>query len=175
MLGRVSFIAGMLTLVLVSGVPVALSMGNPATTPLTVNMPSGAGLPSGAPGYAPDTITVVIGVNNTVMWTNGDTVAHTVTSDNQTAGGSPLYDSGMMKAGANFTYTYTTPGKFTYHCTYHSWMVGTVIVLASTTPAPEFPTAWLAVILFAVIAAVMVAAPRLRGAAGLPVGRTSPQ
>lgn len=173
MLGRVLVIAGMLTLLLVSGLPAAMSMGNAATT-VTVNIPSGAGQSNGAPGYSPDSITVVIGVNNTVTWTNGDTVAHTVTSDNVSAAGKPFFDSGSIAAGANYNFTFTSPGRYTYHCNYHSWMTGSVTVLASTTPAPEFPTAWLAVILFAAIAAVMVAAPRLRGAAGLPVRRTSP-
>src|ERR1700691_1628896 len=40
------------------------------TAMVQVSMPNGAGNPSGAPGYAPDNITVIIGINNTVNWTN---------------------------------------------------------------------------------------------------------
>ena len=74
-------------------------------------------------GYSPDTITVVIGINNTVFWTNGDSAPHTVTSD--TAG---VFNSGNMNSGDTFQFTFTTPGTYTYHCTYHSWMQGTVVV-----------------------------------------------
>ena len=100
-----------------------------------ISIPSGAGSPSGAPGYAPDVVTVVIGVNSTVTWTNDDTAGagtpHTVTSLNTTAGVA-AFDSGNMNAGQTFTYNFTTPGTYLYHCDYHSWMTGTVVVKANT-------------------------------------------
>jgi plastocyanin len=96
-----------------------------------VEIPSGAGNPSGAPGYAPDTVTVVMGVNNTVVWTNDDTAGvgthHTVTSTSVPAGASS-FNSGDVAPGATFTYTFTAPGTYQYDCVYHSWMLGTVIV-----------------------------------------------
>ncbi len=49
-------------------------------------MPNGAGNPNGAPGYAPDNLTLVIGVNNTVTWTNNDSAHHTVTSTKRPRG-----------------------------------------------------------------------------------------
>jgi plastocyanin len=73
-------------------------------------------------GYSPDVITVVIGVNNTVVWTNRDSSPHTVTQD---GGG---FDSGPLNQGATFVHTFTTAGVYHYHCSYHSWMTGTVIV-----------------------------------------------
>ena len=159
---RFSIVAGMLALLFVSGLTAALPLASAQST-VAVTIPSGAGSgPSAAPGYSPDTITVVMGVNNTVTWTNDDTVPHTVTADNETAG-APVFNSGNLASGADFTYTFTTSGTYSYHCNYHSWMTGTVIVLASNTPVPEFPVAWLAVILFAVVAAAILAAPRLRG------------
>ena len=72
--------------------------------------------------YGPDSVTVVIGVNNTVEWTNNDTATHTVTAN----GGS--FDSGPISPGATFTYEFLTPGVYEYHCTYHPWMTGTVTV-----------------------------------------------
>ncbi len=72
-------------------------------------------------------------MNNTVTWTNDDTtgpgVPHTVTALNTTAG-APAFDSGNLVAGASFTYTFTVPGTYQYHCDYHSWMTGTVTVVA---------------------------------------------
>jgi len=67
-------------------------------------------------------IHVVIGVNNTVMWTNNDGTVHTVTS---TTG---VFDSGYLNPGQSWTYTFTKDGTYQYHCTLHNWMTGTVIV-----------------------------------------------
>jgi len=81
---------------------------------------------SAAPFYSPQTITVVIGVNNTVTWTNGDTVPHTVTATDGS------FNSGNLNPGQAWSHTFTTPGTYTYYCSYHSWMKGTVIVLAAS-------------------------------------------
>ena len=72
--------------------------------------------------YSPSTITVVVGVNNTVTWINNDNAPHTVTA----TGGS--FDSGNLNQGQSWTHTFTTPGTYTYRCTYHPWMTGTIIV-----------------------------------------------
>ena len=80
--------------------------------------------------FNPEVVTVVIGVNNTVVWTNGDTAIHTVTSVTQTASGAPLFNSGDMGMGAQFSYTFTAPGTYTYICIYHGDMVGKVVVEA---------------------------------------------
>jgi len=94
---------------------------------LKVSIPSGASSPSNAPGYAPDNITLIIGVNNTVTWTNNDSVDHTVTSTSVPTGATS-FDSGIMAAGATFTQTFTLPGTYQYHCSLHSWMKATVTV-----------------------------------------------
>jgi plastocyanin len=98
---------------------------------VNVTIPNGAGVPpqgytQGAKtqyGFSPDTITVVIGVNNTVNFINGDIAAHTATSDV-----SGLFDTGIMAPGASMAFTLTTAGTFTYRCTIHAWMQGTIIV-----------------------------------------------
>jgi len=77
--------------------------------------------------FQPGDITLVIGVNNTVMWTNNDGAPHTVTSVSVPAGAAKL-DSGNMSPGATFAYTFTVPGTYKYVCTYHYWMQGTVVV-----------------------------------------------
>jgi plastocyanin len=160
---RVSLAAGALVLALVSGL-VLVPMASAQST-VTVIIPNGAGSEaSSAPGYVPDTVTVVIGVNNTVTWKSFDQYAHTVTSLSVPPGAQG-FNSETLPPGKNFTVTFTVPGTYDYYCTLHSWMSGTVIVKpASTVPAPEFPATLLAVTLFAVIAAVMLAAPRLRPA-----------
>jgi plastocyanin len=92
-----------------------------------VNITAGAGAgPAGAPGYSPDVITVVIGVNNTVQWTNQDVAVHSVTATNSTFSSA----AGGMNSGDTYVYQFTSPGTFPYHCVYHAWMSGMVIVKA---------------------------------------------
>lgn len=154
---------GALTLVLLSGVFAALPAASAITT-VQDSMPAGAGNgPASAPGFAPAALTLVIGVNNTVTWTNNDSPSHHDVASTSVPSGASAIASPDMPPGATFTYTFTVPGTYQIVCTYHSWMMMTVVVTgSSTTSTPEFPAAWLAVILFAVIATVMVAAPRVR-------------
>ena len=72
--------------------------------------------------YSPPTITVVIGVNNTVTWINNDIAPHTVTANDGN------FDSGILNPGQSWTHTFTTPGTYTYRCTLHPWMTGIIIV-----------------------------------------------
>jgi plastocyanin len=92
---------------------------------VVVTMPAGVGS-SNTLNYAPPSITVVIGINNTVTWVNKDQAIHTVTATDNS------FNSGNILPGASFTYTFTTPGTFTYSCIYHSWMKGTVVVKQSS-------------------------------------------
>jgi plastocyanin len=98
----------------------------PKGTYVNVTIPSGASAPSGAPGYSPDKITVVIGKNSTVWWTNADAAAHTVTQD----GSSPIFNSGNLDSGQTYFFNFTIAGTYTYHCAYHPWMTGSVTVVA---------------------------------------------
>lgn len=94
---------------------------------VNVTIPSGAySGPSAAPGFSPDTVTVVIGVNNTVVWVNNDLATHTATSVDHS------WDTGDIAAGASSSLTFNTPGTYKYACIYHYWMTGTVIVKAGT-------------------------------------------
>ena len=89
-----------------------------------VIIPLGAGANSTSIYYSPSPITVVIGKNNTITWVNDDDVPHTVTADNGS------FNSGNLNPGDSWTQTFTQPGTYTYHCNYHPWMRGTVIVKA---------------------------------------------
>ena len=113
----------------------AVSTASPATAafpqtraapdPVKVSIPNGTSTNTASPGYSPATITVVIGVNNTVTWTNNDLSVHTVTANDKS------FSSGDMAPGVSFSFTFTTPGIYSYHCVYHSWMSGTVVVKAA--------------------------------------------
>ncbi|HYB84540.1 MAG TPA: cupredoxin domain-containing protein [archaeon] len=96
----------------------------PAVKSVHVSIVPGAS--SYVTGYDPDNITVVIGVNNTVVWTNNDNEPHTVTASDGS------FDSGNMNPGGTFTYTFTRPGTYSYICTYHPWMRGFVTVVSQS-------------------------------------------
>jgi len=74
--------------------------------------------------YYPQTVTVVLGVNNTVTWVSHSLADDTVTGINGT------WASGSIAPGQTFSYTFTAPGTYPYRCIYHPWMVGSVRVLA---------------------------------------------
>jgi plastocyanin len=70
--------------------------------------------------FKPGTITVT--VNTTINWTNKDGLDHTVTSN------TGLFDSGIMKSNGTYSYKFTSAGTYSYHCTIHPTMTGTVQV-----------------------------------------------
>ena len=70
--------------------------------------------------YSPATLTVAPGT--TVTWTSRDDEPHTVTSRDS------LFTSGGLDADESFSYTFTTPGTYTYFCKLHPEMNGTIVV-----------------------------------------------
>jgi plastocyanin len=76
--------------------------------------------------FTPRDTAVQVGGTVTWTWSAGAT-QHTVT---YTSGPTPLpASSGTLAAPASFSTTFTTVGKYTYHCTIHSGMDGTVTVV----------------------------------------------
>ena len=106
--------------------------GISTTTSATQGSPSGAAVSivQGSAAnttsvyYSPQVLTVVVGVNNTVTWTNDDQAPHTVTATDGS------FNSGNLNAGQAWSYTFTKAGVYTYFCSYHPWMKGTIIVKA---------------------------------------------
>jgi plastocyanin len=75
--------------------------------------------------FQPQQITVRVGT--TITWTNQDSVAHTVTAGSRDTP-TGLFDPGEIAAGGPFSFTFTEPGTYEYHCALHPGMDGTVIV-----------------------------------------------
>lgn len=59
-------------------------------------------------------------VGDTVWWVNEGSAPHTVTSD--------LFDSGTIRTGNGFSFTFEEPGEYSYWCKNHPGMEGTVTV-----------------------------------------------
>jgi plastocyanin len=75
--------------------------------------------------FTPAQLTVKVGT--TVVWTSEDNVPHTVTADDGS------FDSGNLKKGDSFKFTFTKAGEFPYYCAYHGTaggggMSGTITV-----------------------------------------------
>src|SRR6266550_3839131 len=81
--------------------------------------------------FVPPTTTVRVG--DTVSWTNRDAFSHTSTSD------TGAWNSDVIRAGSSFSFTFRAAGTFTYHCAIHTFMHGTIVVQAVTTPQPTAP------------------------------------
>jgi plastocyanin len=82
---------------------------------------------------------VTIGVGDTIRWENVGVSVHHAGSDPSTAikasdvanpDGAKPFDSGLIKPGESFSYTFTKPGIYKYVCIAHegSGMLGQVTV-----------------------------------------------
>jgi nitrite reductase (NO-forming) len=78
--------------------------------------------------FDPNPLVVVIGVNNTVVWANDDTLAHTATSR------TGVWDTGLIQPGQGASFTFTAAGTYEYYCLPHPNMVGTIIVQDAAAP-----------------------------------------
>jgi plastocyanin len=73
--------------------------------------------------FSPQQITVKSG--DTVIWTNRDDIPHTVTSTTKSFG------SKVLDTNESFSFTFATPGSFSYFCALHPHMTGSVVVEAN--------------------------------------------
>lgn len=70
--------------------------------------------------FVPARLTVTAGAS--VTWINRDETPHTVVSNDKTI------RSGALDTGDQFQYRFATPGTYSYHCSLHPQMTGTIIV-----------------------------------------------
>ena len=78
---------------------------------------------AGSKSFSPNPVEVNVG--ETVTWVNDDSGIHTVTSKDG------VFDSGIMGKGQSFSYTFDKWGEYSYNCSPHPNMVGTVVVTES--------------------------------------------
>lgn len=95
-----------------------------------VVIPTGTSL-NHALNFDPSVLVLVIGVNNSVTWTNMDTTDHTATFTIVPAGVTASSISATdIPPGTSFgPITFTVAGNYSYHCQFHpGWMRGMIIV-----------------------------------------------
>jgi plastocyanin len=71
--------------------------------------------------FSPAGITIAHG--DTVVWTNNDTITHTVTSNTGT-----VLNSGGIAPGMTYRHVFATAGVYDYHCSIHTTMHGAITV-----------------------------------------------
>lgn len=112
------------------------STNTPSVTPVTPSSPAVNPSPTPTPtpnpapvirnvaiqnfAFSPTSITIKKG--DTVVWTNKDSVTHNVIGSS----GGP--SSSSIGAGETYSFTFNNVGTFSYHCSIHPSMVGTVVV-----------------------------------------------
>lgn len=74
--------------------------------------------------FVPATLSVTVGT--TVQWSNNGNTTHNVIAD-----GGGFTSSGDLSGKTSYKFTFTTPGSYPYHCSYHAAtynMKGTISV-----------------------------------------------
>lgn len=96
-----------------------------AANPQQSNTVSIVGLES--PFFVPNTLNIKAGTTVTFVNTDGNT--HTVTSVKAgTTEPDGTFDSGVLRAGKTFSYTFNSPGTYEYICMIHTHMRGVIQV-----------------------------------------------
>jgi len=122
----------------VFAVLVSLGFSFPADAAVNVSIPSGTAVPGCETTnscYSPST--VVVGVGETVTWTNNDAAVHTVTSGTPGGRADGLFDSSTIMPGSTFSHSFSTTGTFDYFCAIHPWKTGMVTVSNVPPPTPS--------------------------------------
>jgi plastocyanin len=97
--------------------------------------PQGVTVGTGLLAFSPQTVKAKAG--QTVTWVGGDNITHVLVQGSYVVGADGLRstekDDGtfqlrLNRKGQQVSHTYTTPGTFTYFCSIHRGMNGTVVV-----------------------------------------------
>ena len=72
--------------------------------------------------FLPNTLTIPVGAS--VTWINQDGDVHTVAADDTPQ----TFKSAGLDTDDKFSFTFTKPGTYSYHCSVHPHMTGKIIV-----------------------------------------------
>jgi amicyanin len=116
-IGRIGELAAALTASLV-----LLFVGTPQLGANPQQAPASAEVKIDNFSFAPPTLTVAVGT--TVTWTNRDDIPHTVVSTDDPK----AFKSKVLDTDEKFSYTFTKAGTYSYFCSVHPKMTGSVVV-----------------------------------------------
>ncbi len=96
---------------------------------VSIELGSGTSVPKDKNQKLLDPVAVVIKRGVNVVWVNNDRVSHTITSgvasDTNTG---TIFDSGLIKSGSTFSFTFNDIGDFPYFDVVHPWVAGIIHV-----------------------------------------------
>lgn len=86
--------------------------------------------PNQQDNFVPKLVNIQLGIDNHIIWSNDDEVAHTVTPDHRTEDSysGEFGSEGVLLPGDTYEFTFTEPHEIPYHCTPHPWMTGTLVI-----------------------------------------------
>lgn len=67
-------------------------------------------------------VALTVPVNSTVMWVNKDDIPHTVVAKDG------AFKSKALDTDQKFSFKFDKPGTYSYYCSVHPKMVGTIVV-----------------------------------------------
>ena len=98
-----------------------------------VSIDAGSSQPSQTHSFEPKESKGSLGVSNKIVWTNTDSVPHSVTTDNNYVDPvngkfNSITTIGLIPPKGTYTFTFTQPGEYLYHCEPHPWMTGKITI-----------------------------------------------
>ena len=97
-----------------------------ASMPLSVAASADPAVDIAVKGFAFSPQNLKIAPGTTVTWTNRDDEPHIIVS------GEAKFRSDALDTGDKFSFTFVTPGTYTYFCTLHPQMTGAIEVAKTT-------------------------------------------
>ena len=91
-----------------------------------VSIVEGSAFPSNRIFFSPSEVNVA--PNATVVWTNNDSIIHSVTSGKPREAPTGEFDSGIIQPTNTFNHTFSKTGTYDYYSNIHPYMVGKIIV-----------------------------------------------
>jgi plastocyanin len=100
------------------------------TSETIIKMIPGSALEEQQDNFLPKLVNIQLGIDNHLIWTNDDDVAHTVTPDHRAEDSysGEFGSTGVVLPGESYEFLFTEDNEVAYHCQPHPWMTGTVMV-----------------------------------------------
>ena len=106
----------------VAAVALVLSHGSSPSTRSAATAAGSETIDISSFAYSPAVVTVKVGT--TVTFTDEESVEHTATSNTE-----GLFDTGTLRKGQSMRLKMNKVGTFSYHCSFHAFMHGTIKVV----------------------------------------------
>ena len=122
---RLVFSSACIVLLILACMSAGCSSYQTSSAPASPPASPGGGTTITMKNFAFDPSTLTVKTGSVVTWVNQDATPHTIVSD---TGSLVPFSSAPLPPGASYNFTFTMPGTYTYHCSIHPSMTGTIVV-----------------------------------------------